>query len=165
MTAELAEVPLPEDSIPLIDSDPDEGEQASPFQIAYRRAGDRVVETFQARVDPPFAIFRRLEDLQRASKSGVLADINPAMRRLLILALTEESSTRLLRLIEGDEDEVGVITSGAIGGVVDFIKRLHYKTSPTRPGSSNGGKRAGAGSRAASSGSTSTSKRSPRKKA
>lgn len=155
-------VPI-EDEVPIIESEPDE--ETKPFKVAYQRGGKRVVEDFSARIYAPFAIFRRIEDLERASKGGIPDEINLAVTRLFTVALTDESSTRLLRLIQGDADEVGVITGGAIGGVVDLIRSIHYKTSPTRPGSSTGGSRAGRGSPAARSVKKSTSKPSPRKKA
>ena len=163
MTADLAAVPDDAPAVPLIESDPDE--VTVPFQVAYRKGGERIVEDFAARQFPSFSIFRRLDDLERASASKLAGPINAAIRRLFLVALTEDSSARLLRLVEGDEEDVGVITSTAIGGVVDLIRDLHFAKSPTQPGSSNGGSRAGSGSRAGRSAKGSTSKRSQSKKA
>lgn len=162
MTQPIAAVPDPDDPIPVIESEPDE--ETKPFRVAYRRGGERVEEQFDARVHPPFAIFQRLHDLEVASAAAIPGPINSTARRLFLIALTDESSTRLLRLIEGDEDEVGVITSKAIGGVVDFIRELHY-ASPTRRGSSSGRKRAARTSSGAPSARKSTSARSRQKKA
>lgn len=162
--AQAAVAAVPDDDapvIPLIESNPDEETRA--FQVAYQRDGKRVVDDFAARVQAPFSIFRRLDDLERASAGKIPSRINEAVRRLFVVALPHDSASRLLALVEGDEDQVGAITAEAIGGVVDFIRSIHYK-SPTPPGSSTGTRRAGRGSQVGSSGSGSTSSRSPRKK-
>lgn len=145
--------------VPVIESEPDS--ELFPFDLAYRKNGRRVVERLHGREDPPFAIFQVLGELEAASKRGLPEQINEAARRVILVGMPETDAKRLLELIEGSEEQVGIVTPAAIGGVVDQIRLHAYgRAAPTQPGSSNGRRGTGRTSSAGKSAKKSASKRS-----
>lgn len=162
MTAQATE-PTPiqaVDEIPVIEVD--EAAETFPFKIAYRRKGERVVEDFRAWVSPPFSVYARFGEFDEAGSAKPLipALVNECLRRLFLTALPEDDADRLLTLINGDADKVGVVTPAAIGGIIDVLRAQYFNVVPTLPGSQSGPKRAGSGSAAKRSAKASTSKRS-----
>lgn len=152
--------------IPIVEVELDG--QTFPFKLAYRKDGKRIVEDFEARAHPPFAVYRRFAEFDaEATRTPLLPErVDAALRRLMRISLTDESAARFLRLVEGDEDEVGIVNAEAIGGVIDIIRGRYFniKAVPTPPSSSSGRSGAGAGSKAKRSATKSTSKRSPSRK-
>lgn len=130
------------DPVVRINSNPDSG-GLKPFELAYLGPdGNEIVETLRIRLKPPFAVYRRWEDLRTATESKLPSVANAAAIRFFRVGMPVDDANRLIALIEGDEDDVGSVTGDAIGDVIELIRANAYDTPnppvPRSPGSSNG---------------------------
>lgn len=174
MTAQPAEgtapavAAVPDPPVLRINSNPDTG-GLRPFELAYLGPdGKERVETFHIRLKPPFAIYRRWEELRAATDRKIPAVANEAAIRFFRVGMPVDDANRLVALIEGDEGDVGSVTGDAIGDIVELLRSNAYdappKPVPQSPGSSSGPKSTGRSSSAKKSSRASKSTASRRTK-